>query len=360
MERDVLKQVTKAFLRSTATLMNNSKNEVGLVLTEDTWAARKLLELMSICMGLASTKSVLFKTMAQNKNRTQITDSALGRDIIGVLLGIDLDELRSHFPKHVFNPMLDRIFSMIEEAELAEKTRSPRWRMDPVGEQEIVDSLNSFVEAFRAEVNGQAFKAKLKNYLRRSRKNERQLGSLIDGVFRAFQKVMVIRVDFSYKEHHKSMHGHDKELTLAEVRDHRKKLLKQINKKFNDSLITYAWKLEFGLKKGYHHHFLFFFDGAKLRQDVVVGKIIGETWKDFATEGLGQYYNCNGKKENYKNLCIGVFGRGDIETIRLLKDTVAIYMAKVDFFMQFDSSTGFRSFGKGAIPKPKIMKAKQP
>lgn len=155
------------------------------------------------------------------------------------------------------------------------------------------------------------------------------------------------------------MHGYEKELTLADVRDHRKKLLKQIDKKFNDSLITYAWKLEVGLKKGYHHHFLFFLDGTKLRQDVVIGKVIGETWEEFATEGLGQYYNCNGNKENYKDLCVGVFRRGDIEIIRLLKDVVATYMAKVDFFLQFDSSTGFRSFGKGAIPKQKIKKIKQ-
>lgn len=353
MKRGILDQVIKAFLKSTATYKWSSQNEVIPVLNEEALAAGKIIKLMSLGMRLASTKSVLFKTKAQNKNSTQITDSALGMDIINILLNVDFDELRSHFPQHVFNPVLDRIFSMIEEAELVEKTRSPRWRIDPVGEQELVDSLNGFADTYRAEVNGNVFKAKLKNYLRRSRKNERQLRGLIDAVFRAKPKVMVIRIDLSYKDHHESIHGHEKALTLADVRDHRKKLLKQLNKKFDDSLISYAWKLEYGLKKGYHHHFLFFFDGVKLRQDVVVGKIIGETWKDFATEGLGQYYNCNGKKENYKDLCIGVFGRGDIETIRLLKDVVAIYMAKVDFFMQFDSSTGFRSFGKGAIPKQK-------
>lgn len=358
MKRSILDKVVKAFLKSTATYKRNSQNEVITVLNEEALAAGKIIKLMSIGMGLASTKSVLFKTKGQNKNSTKITDSALGIDIINILLNVDFDDLRNHFPKHVFNPMLDRIFSMIEGAELVEKTRSPRWRNDSVGEQELVDGLNSFVDAFRAEVNGNVFKAKLKNYLRKSRKNERQLRGLIDAVFGANPKVMVIRIDLSYKEHHESMHGYEKELTLADVRDHRQKLLKQIDKKFNDSLITYAWKLEVGLKKGYHHHFLFFLDGTKLRQDVVIGKIIGETWEGFATEGLGQYYNCNGNKENYKDLCVGVFQRGDIEIIRLLKDVVATYMAKVDFFMKFDSSTGFRSFGKGAIPKQKIKKIK--
>lgn len=358
MKRGVLDQIIKAFLKSTATFKRNSQNEVVQVLNEEALAAGKIIKLMSIGIGLASTKSVLFKTKRQNKNSTQITDSALGMDLFNTLLNVDFDDLRSYFPMHVFNPMLNCIFSMTEEAELVEKTRSLRWLNDSVDEQELVDSLNSFVDAFRAEVNGNVFKAKLKNYLRRSRKNERQLRGLIDAVFRTKPKVMVIRIDLSYKEHHKSMHGHEKELALADVRDHRQKLLKQIDKKFNDSLITYAWKLEVGLKKGYHHHFLFFLDGTKLREDIVIGKIIGETWEGFATEGLGQYYNCNGNKENYKNLCVGVFHRDDIEIISLLKDVVATYMAKVDLFMQFDSSTGFRSFGKGAIPKQKINKIK--
>ena len=240
MKRGILDQVIKAFLKSTATYKRNSQNEVITILNEEALAAGKIIKLMSIGMGLASTKSVLFKTKGQKKNSTQITDSALGMDIINILLNVDFDDLRSHFPKHVFNPMLDRIFSMIEEAELVDKTRSPRWRNDSVGEQELVDGLNSFVDAFRAEVNGNVFKAKLKNYLRRSRKNERQLRGLIDAVFGANPKVMVIRIDLSYKEHHESMHGYEKELTLADVRDHRQKLLKQIDKKFNDSLITYA------------------------------------------------------------------------------------------------------------------------
>ena len=116
MKRGILDQVIKAFLKSTATYKRNSQNEVITILNEEALAAGKIIKLMSIGMGLASTKSVLFKTKGQKKNSTQITDSALGMDIINILLNVDFDDLRSHFPKHVFNPTLDRIFSMIEEA----------------------------------------------------------------------------------------------------------------------------------------------------------------------------------------------------------------------------------------------------
>lgn len=353
MKREIYDQIAIAFLKSTATYRSNSQNEVELTFTSEATAAKAVIKLVSFCIDMARTKSVLFKSKAPNRKNTQIFNNKLGDTLLTFLLGLNFDELRAYFPKHVFNPMLDRMILMLNERELVEKARSPSWRINPVAEQEFVDSLNEFADAYREEVNGKDFKVVLKNYQRRSRKNERQLRGLIDNVFAAYPKVMVIRVDVAYKENHSSIHGYEKELTLAQVRDHRKKLLKQINKKFSDSLITYAWKLEYGLKKGYHHHFLFFLDGAKLRQDVVIGKIIGDTWANVATEGLGMYYNCNGKKENYKELCVGIFGRGDIEMIRTLKDGVATYMSKVDFFMKFDSATQFRSFGKGAISKQK-------
>lgn len=353
MKREIYDQIAIEFLKSTATYRSNSQNEVELIFTSEATAAKAVIKLLSFCIDMARTKSVLFKSKAPNSKNTQIFNNKLGDTLLTFLLILDFDELRAYFPKHVFNPMLDRMILMLNERELVEKARSPRWRISPAAEQEFVDSLNEFADAYREEVNGKDFKVVLKNYQRRSRKNERQLRGLIDNVFAAYPKVMVIRVDVAYKENHSSMHGYEKELTLAQVRDHRKKLLKQINKKFSDSLITYAWKLEYGLKKGYHHHFLFFLDGAKLRQDVVIGKIIGDTWANVATEGLGIYYNCNGKKENYKELCVGIFGRGDIEMIRTLKDGVATYMSKVDFFMKFDWDTRFRSFGKGAIQKQK-------
>ena len=353
MKREIYDQIAIEFLKSTATYRSNSQNEVELIFTSEATAAKAVIKLLSFCIDMARTKSVLFKSKAPNSKNTKIFNNKLGDTLLTFLLILDFDELRAYFPKHVFNPMLDRMILMLNERELVEKARSPGWRISPAAEQEFVDSLNEFADAYREEVNGKDFKVVLKNYQRRSRKNEKQLRGLIDNVFTAYPKVMVIRVDVAYKENHSSMHGYEKELTLAQVRDHRKKLLKQINKKFGDSLITYAWKLEYGLKKGYHHHFLFFLDGAKRRQDVVIGKIIGDTWANVATEGLGIYYNCNGKKENYKELCVGIFGRGDIEMIRTLKDGVATYMSKVDFFMKFDSTTQFRSFGKGAIPKQK-------
>lgn len=359
MKQEIFEEIARAYLSSTAAHIKDNSNEVGLVLNEDSLAAKKLMLLLVFGMKLAKTKSVLFKHRMHINKNAQIVESEMGRRLLDTLLNVDFDELRSHFPKHVFNPKLDQLISMIEELDLVEIAKSPKWRIDPVAEQELFERLNGFADAYRAEVNTKAFKSKEKNYLRRSKKNEKELRRLIDAVF-LFPKVMVIRIDLSYKEHHKSIHGHEKELTVAEVRDHREKLLKQLSRRFKDSLISYAWKLEFGLKKGYHHHCFFFFDGTKIRQDVTVGKIIGDAWEQYATEGLGRYYNCNGKKENYKNVCVGIFKRGDFEVIRLLKDVVATYMTKVDLFMHFDYKHGFRTFGKGAIPKPKTNTVGRP
>lgn len=94
MKRDVLDQVIRAFLKSTATHRKNSQNEVGLFLTEEALAAEMIVKLMFICMKLASTKSVLFKSKAHNKMNMQITDSVLGMDFLNTLLNIEFESPR--------------------------------------------------------------------------------------------------------------------------------------------------------------------------------------------------------------------------------------------------------------------------
>jgi hypothetical protein len=121
------------------------------------------------------------------------------------------------------------------------------------------------------------------------------------------------------------------------------------------AVVGYAWKLEYGLAKTYHYHFLLFFDGAYSQQDIVIAQAIGEYWASNITNGKGIYHNCNRNKAEYKVrgiLGIGMINHCDLSLRNGLK-TAAAYLTKVDIYVRMVISGGGRCFGKSGKPKMK-------
>jgi hypothetical protein len=116
--------------------------------------------------------------------------------------------------------------------------------------------------------------------------------------------------------------------------------------------VGYIWKLEFGRRKGYHYHCLFFLDGKYHRKDKYLCDQIGEVW----SEVLGvpdAYFNCNRTKrmQQYKYLGIGFTeSSDDVFFDNLLK--IIRYITKRDQFI-VDSCIPpkARVFGKGILPR---------
>ncbi|WP_146108876.1 hypothetical protein [Chromatium okenii] len=97
-------------------------------------------------------------------------------------------------------------------------------------------------------------------------------------------------------------------------------------------------------------------DGAKVRKDITIATEIGEHWKSI-TNGIGNYWNCNAKKETYKHLGIGMINHNDIELRKNLIDA-SQYLTKVDYYLSLKPIDGKRNriFGRGEIKqqqKPK-------
>lgn len=352
MKHEILEDTIKAFLQTTLARMETQSGQVEQAVNKDTLAAQHIVYLMDLGAKISKGSSVLFKSMQHGNAGSPIAVNSLGVRLLDILRTTDFDALQERFPLHVFNPLLKTMIDLAEKLGIVDEVKSPYWQVHSDGTQRLVTRLNGFVTQFRSEVKSRAFKTRWKNYLRRSRKNERELRNLIDGVFRAYAKVMVVRIDLSYKKKVGIHQSDQAEVGLADLKTHREKLLKKMRATFGDGFVTYAWKLEYGLIRGHHLHALFFFDGAKLRQDVVIGKMIGDIWDGIATEGNGSHFNCNAHKVNYKNPCIGVLSHRDTEAVKALKEVVATYMTKVDLFMQIDADKGYRAFGKGAIPQP--------
>ena len=63
--------------------------------------------------------------------------------------------------------------------------------------------------------------------------------------------------------------------------------------------------MEYEPQRKFHYHFVFFFDGNKTRQDITLGKLLGELWMK-VTDGTGSYYNCNYANKNYPKKYLGM------------------------------------------------------
>ena len=96
---------------------------------------------------------------------------------------------------------------------------------------------------------------------------------------------------------------------------------------------------------------LFFFDGSKVREDVTLGKGIGDYWRDEVTQGKGVYYNCNARKQDYDSCGLGMVSCYDKIKRAALVESVASYLVKPDDLAQLMVPERGRVFGKGLVPE---------
>lgn len=167
----------------------------------------------------------------------------------------------------------------------------------------LVYALNDLLDKFRLISNSDKFKKRLLNLRRVESRNKDSMWGYIDQLFNCHSRLLVIRVDFHYRE---SIAG---KVTLEQAIQDRERFLCEVKKNFGE-LIGLCWKLEHGRRRAFHYHMVFFFNGAKVRQDITIGKYLGEQWFDI-THSQGTYYNCNANKDQYKEPYLGSVDHDD-------------------------------------------------
>jgi hypothetical protein len=131
--------------------------------------------------------------------------------------------------------------------------------------------------------------------------------------------------------------------------DAREQLFEFIGKTFGDNFIGFAWKLEFGIRRGFHYHLMFIFNGRNLKSDIPIVRIIGEHWKHEVMGGEGTYYNCNAYKESYKSCGIGPYSKNVNPEKWKGIELMCAYLTKPDDLVRLQIE-GMRAFGKGNMP----------
>lgn len=150
--------------------------------------------------------------------------------------------------------------------------------------------------------------------------------TLINRLFDCYSKLLVLRVDLSYRS--------DYQTSLPQAKQHMDHFVEYLRKSQED-LLGYVWKLEYGLKKEYHFHVLVFLDGQAARSDVFYARSLGEQWQNVITNNKGLYYNCHAEKK-YPECYLGLVQHDQTEenVKRNWLEKHALYLAKPDLVIE--------------------------
>ena len=167
-----------------------------------------------------------------------------------------------------------------------------------------------------------------------------------------YPKLMVIRVDFGYKQFVSRTN-----LPLQRIEDDWEQLLWYIKIKFSDSFAGYAVKFEHGEEKGLHAHSVFFLDGNVVRTDARIARIFGEYWETEVTQGLGVHFNCNTSdyKATLKVCGLGTF-TGQESAFWDGMWIIADYLSKPDVMVRLMLPEGARIFRRSALSERQKIK----
>lgn len=227
--------------------------------------------------------------------------------------------------------------------------------------QDDVVKLNRGVQRVRERVRSEEFSRKIDHLRSSIQKNSRSMRDYIDALFAACRKLLIIRIDLSYKNAGK-IGNRDvaREEVMQAIKDRDLFFKKLKRQPFAEHFLSGAWKLEYGLYRGPHIHALLVFDGTEVRKDGLLAKMCGDFWVEL-TEGRGDYFNCNANKGRYRRttLGIGMVTRGDAEK-RARLQVAAGYLVEIDYVRRVVFDGAYRTFGKGGVPPARRARAGRP
>ena len=191
-------------------------------------------------------------------------------------------------------------------------------------------ALQSIFDCLINIFHDSTFISKLDNSRRNQQKTRDSLANYANDLKSIYSKLMVIRIDFGYKQSVSRKH-----FPLENIEDDWERLLWHVKINFSDSFAGYAVKFEHGEAKGLHAHSVFFLDGNVVRTDARIARIFGEYWENEVTQGLGVHFNCNTSdyKATLKVCGLGTF-TGQEPAFRDGMWIIADYLSKPDVMVR--------------------------
>lgn len=253
--------------------------------------------------------------------------------------------VKKTFPYHGFEPEVDLFFQMLNGAnEVKEFVELLGCEFSQIHAAELCNDLNGFIRKYRNTIGSEDFKTIVRKRKRAARKNDQTLTSLVDDLFAFRSRLLVVRVDLYYPSDYAGAELSGTTVTPDMVAKHRADFVRRVEQsRISEHLLDFVWKLEFTERKGFHFHWFFFFDGAKVRQGITLGRILGELWEQvIGCKDL--YWNCNAEQHTYESSGIGMVSRGD-ERLRNGLYRATNYLTKPDYYLALSKLMVGDTFG---------------
>lgn len=255
-------------------------------------------------------------------------------------------EIREIFPNYELSPLIMLFYSELSKLVAQGVTfEQPNLLCDNGSDKFEAEYFNELVAIIRCIGRSTAFRKLQQKRYTPCKRNFDRLYDFFHALFKRFARILVIRVDFSYRKDITDT------ITVEMTKKHLETLLN--NRRHNrifQALVGYVWKLEYGPDRRFHYHCFFLFDGSKRQQDINICHLIGKYWEEQITGGKGTFYNCN--QQHYKNRGIGMISHDDM-VMRNNMLIAASYLVKLDLFFKLNLTDGngeaIRAFGRSTI-----------
>lgn len=134
----------------------------------------------------------------------------------------------------------------------------------------------------------------------RSKKQYKRANKLTKHLRDRLSKLLVMRIDLCWKALIQD------DVTFNQMKVYFSQMLKRFHHdRIYPALLAIYGSWEFGQKKGYHYHCIFFMDGSSSRAIVIMQKSLVNTGQKLTLD-KGYYFNCHRDKIKYRHLAIGM------------------------------------------------------
>ncbi|MHA3055357.1 inovirus Gp2 family protein [Acinetobacter sp. ANC 4633] len=214
----------------------------------------------------------------------------------------------------------------------------------PTGHKNSVAIIaNSLVKEIFKGLKDEKFVQRVNDRRKMARKRKKNVLRYIDKLRKKYSRLVGVRIDL-YLPMDK------KHFTPKETVKHFHIILQKLRRSKTLHLKGYVTKLEYGIDQALHFHCFFFFCGSEHREDISLGRMIGEMW-DKQIDGKHSYFNCNSSKnrKKYKYDALGVINRDDQTKYDNIAKVIH-YFAKFEQYVLHSSLERVKTLNTGVSP----------
>lgn len=214
--------------------------------------------------------------------------------------------------------------------------------------------FNELLTMIRKKSKIEKYQKIVKNFESNDMRMLNSLKGYIDGLFKTYSKLLVLRIDFSYrKEYAANITCEEAEADLLHF------LSNWRGNKLFKHRVGYIRKIEYTEVKGYHFHCIFFLNGQAQEGDYYLANQFCDYWKTNITKGRGLAHNCNADKNGYKFCGIGMIDHSD-EVKRSYLLYAVSYLTKKDQLIGVPNLGKCKAITKGVPPDDPDTKLGRP